>query len=95
MTATSSPRPSPRPRRKRSRPERFAPLAAAALIAFGVGGYLGAKHESAAAGVARQWAAAWERGDYTEMHGLLSDSARKRTSPRPEPLRSPLDSMSD
>ena len=80
MTATSSPRPSPRPRRKRSRPERFAPLAAAALIAFGVGGYVGAKHEPAAAGVARQWAAAWERGDYAEMHGLLSDSARKRTS---------------
>ena len=80
MTATSSPRPSPRPRRKRSRPERFAPLAAAALIAFGVGVYLGAKHEPAAAGVARQWAAAWERGDYAEMHGLLSDSARKRTS---------------
>ena len=80
MTATSSPRPSPRTRRKRSRPERFAPLAAAALIAFGVGGYVGAKHESAAAGVARQWAAAWERGDYAEMHGLLSDSARKRTS---------------
>jgi peptidoglycan glycosyltransferase len=80
VTATSSPRPSSRPRRKRSRPERFAPLAAAALIAFGVGGYLGAKHEPAAAGVARQWAAAWERGDYAEMHGLLSDSARKRTS---------------
>jgi peptidoglycan glycosyltransferase len=80
VTATSSPRPSSRPRRKRSRPERFAPLAAAALIAFGVGGYLGAKHEPAAAGVARQWTAAWERGDYAEMHGLLSDSARKRTS---------------
>jgi penicillin-binding protein A len=80
VTATSSPRPSPRPRRKRSRPERFAPLAAAALIAFGVGGYLGAKHEPAAAGVARQWSAAWERGDYAAMHGLLSDSARKRTS---------------
>ena len=41
---------------------------------------MGAKHEPAAAGVARQWAAAWERGDYAEMHGLLSDSARKRTS---------------
>jgi len=80
VTATSSPRPSPRPRRKRSRPERFAPLAAAALIAFGVGVYLGAKHEPAAAGVARQWAAAWERGDYAAMHGLLSSTARDRTS---------------
>jgi hypothetical protein len=79
VTATSSPRPSSRPRRKRSRPERFAPLAAAALIAFAVGGYLGAKHEAAGAVVARQWAAAWERGDYAAMHGLLSHAARKRT----------------
>jgi peptidoglycan glycosyltransferase len=80
VSATSTPRPSPRPRRKRSRPERFAPLAAAALIAFGVGVYLGARHEPPGAGVARQWAAAWERGDYAAMHGLLSEAASKRTS---------------
>jgi peptidoglycan glycosyltransferase len=45
-----------------------------------VGIYVGAQHEPAAASVARQWAAAWERGDYPSMHALLSDDARKRTS---------------
>ena len=43
---------------------------------------MGAVHEPAAASVARQWAAAWERGDYAEMHTLLSDGARKRASLR-------------
>ena len=70
----------PRRRRRRSRPERFAPLAAVALISLGVGVYFGAKHEPAAASVARQWAAAWEEGDYATMHALLSDDARKRAS---------------
>jgi cell division protein FtsI/penicillin-binding protein 2 len=77
---TSSPRSSPRPRRKRSRPERFAPLAAAALIALGAGIYVGAKHEPPGAAVARQWAAAWQRGDYAGMHAMLSAQARKRAS---------------
>jgi cell division protein FtsI/penicillin-binding protein 2 len=45
-----------------------------------VGVYFGAKHEPAAASVARQWSAAWERGDYASMHALLSDDARKRAS---------------
>ena len=30
--------------------------------------------------MARDWAAAWERGDYASMHALLSDDARKRAS---------------
>jgi cell division protein FtsI/penicillin-binding protein 2 len=45
-----------------------------------VGTYVGAEHEPATAAVARQWAAAWERGDYQSMHALLSDDARKRAS---------------
>ena len=80
MTATSSPRSSPRPRRRRSRPERFAPLAAAALVALSAGVYVGAKHEPAGKAVARQWANAWERGDYAEMHALLTTPARNRAS---------------
>ena len=81
MSTTSRPRPAPpRRRRRRSRPERFAPLAAVALLALGVGVYVGAKHEPAAASVARDWAAAWERGDYASMHALLSDDARERAS---------------
>ena len=81
VSTTSRARPAPpRRRRRRSRPERFAPLAAVALLALGVGVYVGAKHEPAAASVARDWAAAWERGDYASMHALLSDDARKRAS---------------
>ena len=81
MTTASRPRPAaPRRRRRRSRPERFAPLAAVALISLGAGVYVGAAHEPAAASVARAWAAAWERGDYASMHELLSDDARKRVA---------------
>jgi peptidoglycan glycosyltransferase len=75
-------RPAARRRRRRSRAERFAPLGLVALLAFGVGIYVGVKHEPAGASLARQWAAAWERGDYAEMHGLLSDAARRRASLR-------------
>ena len=70
-------RPAPR---KRSRKARFAPLAIVALAAFGVGAFVGLRHEPAEAAVARQWAAAWERGDYPAMHALLSDRARSRAS---------------
>ena len=85
VTSTSRPTaPGPRPAgdrpapRKRSRKARFAPLAIVALAAFGVGAFVGLRHESAEAAVARQWAAAWERGDYPAMHALLSDRARSR-----------------
>ena len=70
MSTTTRARTEPpaRRRRRRSRPERFAPLALAALLALGAGMYFGGKHEPAAASVAREWAAAWERGDYAVMH---------------------------
>jgi penicillin-binding protein A len=68
------------PGRRRSRGARFAPLAVIAVTAFGVGAIIGLRHEPAGATVARQWAAAWERGDYSAMHGLLSDRARHRAS---------------
>ncbi len=84
MSTTTRARTEPptRPRRRRSRPERFAPLALAALLALGAGMYLGGKYEPASATVARDWAAAWERGDYAVMHSLLSDEARDRASLR-------------
>ena len=82
MSTTSRPRPASPRRRRRSRAERLAPLALLALSAFGLGTYVGIRHEPAGASVARQWAAAWERGDYAEMHGLLSDAARRRASLR-------------
>ena len=66
--------------RRRSRAARLAPLAIVAVVAFGVGTFLGLRHEPAGAAVARQWAAAWERADYPAMHALLSDRARSRAS---------------
>jgi penicillin-binding protein A len=68
------------PARRRSRASRLAPLAIIAAAAFGVGAVVGLNHESAGATVARQWAKAWERGDYSAMHALLSDGARRRAS---------------
>ena len=44
--------------------------------------YFGVQHEPAAASVAREWAAAWERGDYAVMHSLLSDRRAQRASLR-------------
>jgi cell division protein FtsI/penicillin-binding protein 2 len=81
-TASPSRRNPPRRRRRRSRPERFAPLAAIALLSLGVGVYAGARHEPAEASVARKWASSWERGDYASMHALLSADASKRASLR-------------
>jgi penicillin-binding protein A len=68
--------------RRRTRAQRLAPLVVVALAAFAVGTYVGFRHEPAGAGVARQWAAAWQRGDYAEMHSLLTDAARRRASLR-------------
>ena len=45
-----------------------------------MGVYVGAQHEPAGAAVARDWADAWERGDYASMHGMLSADAQKRAS---------------
>jgi len=49
-------------------------------LAFAAGAVAGLRHETAQAAVARQWAAAWQRGDYRAMYGLLSDRARRRTT---------------
>jgi beta-lactamase class D len=78
---SGSPRsPAPAKHRTRSRRARFAPLAIVALLAFAVGTVAGVRHEPAGATIARQWAAAWARGDYPAMHALLSDRARHRAS---------------
>ena len=53
---------------------------AVAVAAFAAGTVMGARHEPAEAAVARQWANAWERGDYPAMHALLSEKAQKRAS---------------
>src|SRR3954447_8667939 len=68
--------------RRRSRASRLAPLVMLAVVAFIAGAVVGLRHEPAQAAVARHWGAAWERGDYAAMHGLLSARARRRTTLR-------------
>ncbi len=50
------------------------------MAAFAVGTVLGARHVPNERRAVAAFAAAWERGDYRTMHGLLSDAARARTS---------------
>jgi cell division protein FtsI/penicillin-binding protein 2 len=61
-------------------PRRFAPLAAAALIALLAGAVIGARHVPEERRTAEAFAAAWQRGDHNAMYALLSDKAKGRTS---------------
>jgi penicillin-binding protein A len=75
----------PRPRRRRRRaiadPRRFAPLAAAALLALVAGVVMGAGHVPGERRTVAAFAAAWDRQDYRAMHALLADDARDGVSP--------------
>ena len=76
-------------RRRRSRPERFAPLALVALARASARACTSAaRHEPAAAAVARQWAAAWERGDYAG--DARAAVRRARAARQPAALRAHL-----
>src|SRR5213080_687022 len=59
---------------------RIQALAAAAVVAFGVGLILGAAHESTAEKNAKAFAKAWRRGDTAGMYRRLSDDARRHFS---------------
>ena len=81
-----SPLVGPPPRRsdlsRASRLRRLLPIGAVCVVAFGTGAAIGARHEPSERRVATRFAAAWERGDYASMYGLLSDRARDRVSLR-------------
>jgi peptidoglycan glycosyltransferase len=84
MALTSSP-PRPRPPRRRhaiADPRRFAPIAATALVALIVGVAMGAGHVPEQRKTAAAFAAAYERGDARAMYALLSDAAKRRTTPQ-------------
>ncbi|MBE2318454.1 penicillin-binding protein 2 [Solirubrobacter sp. CPCC 204708] len=61
-------------------PKRFAPLAAAAVIALVGGVAVGASYEPPEKRTVTAFTQAWERGDHRAMYALLSDDARKRTT---------------
>jgi hypothetical protein len=67
------------PSRRRRLLSRGVPvLVALAVAAFGVGILVGGLGESDTKRTARDFAAAWERGDYGAMHRLIDDEARGR-----------------
>ncbi|WP_084285206.1 penicillin-binding transpeptidase domain-containing protein [Solirubrobacter soli] len=81
----TSSRPRPRTRRRRhaiADPRRFAPIAATALAALAAGVVIGARHVPDERKTATAFARAWERGDQNAMYALLSDAAKKRTTPQ-------------
>ena len=55
-------------------------LSAFAAVAFLVGLIVGATTQSSTERVARSFATAWERGDYTHMYDMLTPGAKKRVS---------------
>ena len=62
-------------------PRRFAPLALTAALALIAGVVTGARHVPAERRTVAAFADAWQRGDHRAMYALLSDDAKKRTSP--------------
>jgi penicillin-binding protein A len=75
MTATR-PTSSSRSRRRRSR---LVPVVLLAAGAFAGGLIAGGVHEPAERQLAARFAAAWERGDYADMHAMLTPAAQDRT----------------
>jgi cell division protein FtsI/penicillin-binding protein 2 len=59
---------------------RLAPLVAAAVAAFAAGALLGSRDEDPRRKTAREFVAAWERGDYAAMRALTTAESRKRLS---------------
>jgi penicillin-binding protein A len=84
MTTHPSSPPGRRPQHRRRRaiadPKRFAAIALTALVALVVGIVVGARHVPSERKAVAAFASAWQRGDYQAMYGLLSDTARGRTS---------------
>jgi len=76
-TASGSPA---RRGRRRALSTRLGPLVAAAVVAFVAGAAVGAGGEDPRSKAAREFADAWARSDYADMHALLTPAARQRVS---------------
>jgi penicillin-binding protein A len=77
---TTSRRPRKRRRRAIAKPKRFAPIALTALAALVAGLVVGARHVPSQRKAVAEFAADWQRADYSGMYATLSDAARERTS---------------
>jgi peptidoglycan glycosyltransferase len=69
------------PRTKRARAarrHRLAALGALAAASLAIGVFVGAAHKSSSEKLAARFVAAWQRGDYRGMYGLLTDSSKAR-----------------
>ncbi len=64
--------------RRRRRTHRALPLGSVALVALGIGIGFGAAHQSPGERVATEFARAWDRADYADMHRLLAPADRTR-----------------
>jgi hypothetical protein len=68
--------------RRRRLTHRLAPaLLGLAIVAFLLGIVIGATSQSEAERVGRQFAAAWQRGNYEAMHAMLTPSAQAQITP--------------
>jgi penicillin-binding protein A len=63
---------------RRARLRRLTPLLVLAVGAFAGGLVAGGRHEPSERRLANRFTAAWERGDYAEMHAMLTPAARRR-----------------
>jgi hypothetical protein len=63
---------------RRARTTRLAPLGAAALIAFAAGAAVGSGAGDPRRETAQEFTEAWTRGDYVDMHAMLTPEARQR-----------------
>ena len=71
----------PSHRRPRRRLDRLAlPVGVAALLAFALGAVAGGRSTTPGEQTAERFAAAWARNDHAQMHALLSEPAKRRTS---------------
>jgi penicillin-binding protein A len=68
----------PRRARRRALSTRLGPLVGAAVVAFAAGVAVGASREDPRREVAREFAEAWETGDYPAMRALLTPAAQQR-----------------
>jgi Penicillin binding protein transpeptidase domain/NTF2-like N-terminal transpeptidase domain len=81
ITREASSRRTTSARRRDRLTRRLLPILSIAAVALIIGLVVGAGHVAPEQKLAQRFATAWEHGDYGGMYDLISDDARKRTTP--------------